>query len=249
MKLTLAEPRLLKESMNIISDLVNEVTLKVDQDKIEIIAIDPANVAMIDFKLLSSAFVEYSVPKPQELAINLEHLRAVLKRSKPADTLTLELDEDKNRLQVNFSGQSKKMFNIPLINIDENEHKLPDLSFGTKVILPSADFDEAVEDMGIVAESVALVSTKELFTVNAESNLRDAKVEMNASDDVVIVNDTGEEVLSKYSIEYLKKMSKSSKLADQVSLEFGPDYPLRVEYKLLDKLRLSFILAPRVSSD
>ncbi|MBT3799587.1 MAG: hypothetical protein HOG05_00400, partial [Bacteroidetes bacterium] len=77
--------RLLKESMNIISDLVNEVTLKIDQDKIELIAIDPANVAMIDFKLLSSAFVEYTVEKPEELAINLDHLKSVLKRAKPTD--------------------------------------------------------------------------------------------------------------------------------------------------------------------
>ncbi len=249
MKLTLAEPRLLKESMNIISELVNEVTLKVDQDKIEIVAIDPANVAMIDFKLLSSAFVEYSVPKPQELAINLEHLKVVLKRAKPVDTLTLELDEEKNRLQVKFSGMSSKKFNIPLINIDENEHKLPDLNFATKVNLSSVSFDEAIEDMGVVAESVALVSSKENFVVKCESNLRDAKVTMPTSDEVVIVNDSGEEVFSKYSIEYLKKITKASKLSDQVCLEFGPDYPLRAEYKLLDKLRLSFILAPRVSSD
>ena len=68
-------------------------------------------------------------------------------------------------------------------------------------------------------------------------------------DEVVIVNDSGEEIFSKYSIEYLKKITKASKLSDQVCLEFGPDYPLRAEYKLLDKLRLSFILAPRVSSD
>jgi len=249
MKLTLAEPRLLKESMNIISDLVNEVTIKVDQDKISIIAIDPANVAMVDFKLLSSAFVEYSVPKPEELAINLEHLKVVLKRAKPTDTITLQLDDQKNRLNVEFNGESKKTFNIPLINIDENDHKLPDLSFATKVTLSSSRFDEAVEDMGIVAESVGLNSLKDRFVVASESNLRDAKVVINSSDETVILNDTGEEVISKYSIEYLKKISKASKLADQVSLEFGSDYPLKAEYKLLDKLRLSFILAPRVSND
>ena len=73
MKLSLSEPRLLKESINIISDLVTEVTLRVDKDKIEVVAIDPASVAMVEYKLLSSAFVEYSVPVPQELAINLDH--------------------------------------------------------------------------------------------------------------------------------------------------------------------------------
>jgi len=51
MRLTLAESRLLKDSIGIISELVSEVNLKVDKDKIEIVAVDPANVIMIVFKL------------------------------------------------------------------------------------------------------------------------------------------------------------------------------------------------------
>ena len=46
MKLTLAEPRLLKESVGILSDLVNDVSFKIDSEKVEIIATDPANVVM-----------------------------------------------------------------------------------------------------------------------------------------------------------------------------------------------------------
>ena len=247
MKLVLAEPRLLKESVNVISDLVNEVTLKVDQDKIEIIAIDPANVAMIDFKLLSSAFVEYTVEKPHDLAINFDHLKSVLKRAKPTDTVTLNLDEDKNRLNISLRGTSARQFNIPLINIEESEQKLPNLTFASKVSMSSSKFDDAIEDMGIVAESVALVASAEKLLVKSESNMRDAEVEILPSEETVIISE--EEASSKYSIEYLKKVSKASKLADSVSLEFGNDYPLRAEYKLLDKLRLAFILAPRVSND
>lgn len=248
MQLTLAEPRLLKESINIISELVNEVTLRVNQDRIEIIAIDPANVAMVDFKLLSSAFIEYNVPKPQELAINLDHLKQVVKRAKPTDTVSLSLEEEKNRLQIQLKGQNVRTFNIPLINIEENEHKIPSLDFKTKVVLPSTRFDDAVEDMSIVAESISLSTFPEKFIIKAESNMKDAKVEIVSSEETVIIID-GEKMSSKYSLEYLKKVAKATKLSDTVSLEFADDYPLKAEYKLLDKLRLSFILAPRVSND
>ncbi|HIH14733.1 MAG: hypothetical protein QT08_C0009G0070 [archaeon GW2011_AR17] len=248
MQLTLAEPRLLKESMNIISELVTEVTLRIDKDKIEIIAIDPANVAMVDFKLLSSAFMEYSVPQPQELAINLEHLKQVLKRAKPTDTVTLALDGDKNRLKVLLKAEGNRTFNIPLITIEENEQKIPVLQFGTKVVLSSVRFDDAIEDMSIISESLSLHSFPDKFVIKAESNLKDAMVELPAREDTIITL-VADAVSSKYSIEYLRKISKASKLSDDVSLEFGGDYPLRAEYKLMDKLRLSFILAPRVSSD
>jgi proliferating cell nuclear antigen len=248
MKLTLAEPRLLKESVNIISELVNEVTLKIDQDKIAVIAIDPANVAMVDFKLLSSAFVEYSVPEPQELAINLDHLKQVLKRSKPADTISISLESEKNRLQIKLKGENSRTFNIPLINIEENEQKIPNLQFKAKVILASSKFDDAVEDMSIVSESISLAAESSLFILRSESNMKDAKVEMPATQETLVTLQ-GDPLSSKYSIEYLKKVAKASKLADTVSLEFSDDYPLRAEYKLLDKLRLSFIVAPRVSTD
>ena len=39
MRLTLAESRLLKESIGIISELVGEVNFRIDKDKIEIIAV------------------------------------------------------------------------------------------------------------------------------------------------------------------------------------------------------------------
>ena len=61
MKLTLAEPTYLKESINIISDLVNEARFKINKDAMELVAMDPANVAMISFKLPSSAFSQLEI--------------------------------------------------------------------------------------------------------------------------------------------------------------------------------------------
>ena len=249
MRLTLAEPRLLRESVNIISDLVTEITLRVDKEKIEVVAIDPANVALVDFKLLSSAFAEYTVPKPYELAINLEYLKSVLKRAKPMDAVTLVLEEEANRLQVVLFGEGRRTFTVPLIHIEENEQKVPVLTFATRVELSSVRFDEAIEDMGIVSESLSFTSLPEKFLIKAESHQKDAVVEIPAGGETVVQLLQGDTLTSKYSIDYLRKISKGGKLADNVVLEFGDDYPLRVEYKLMDRLRLSFILAPRVSND
>jgi len=95
MKLTLAEPGLLKDPISIISDLVTEAQFRLTPNGIELVAMDPANVAMVIFKLLSSSFVEYDVKKEQMIALNLNDLKQVLRRVGPNDTLTLELEEDK----------------------------------------------------------------------------------------------------------------------------------------------------------
>ena len=246
MKLVLAEPRLLKESVSIISELVNEVTFNIDKDKIEIVAMDPANVAMILFKLLSSAFVEYEVESKQQLAVNLENLSQVLKRSKPSDTVILEVIE--NKLKITLRGESTRTFNLSLIDIDESEQKVPDLKFSTKVELPSNVLTEAIDDMDIVAESVSMIAEQNKFTVVSEGRFNAAKVEILSDQGVNIAMDE-DKVDSKYSIEYLKKIMKGSKLTDTVVLNFGKEYPLKIDYKLMDKLMLSFILAPRVDND
>ena len=40
-----------------------------------------------------------------------------------------------------------------------------------------------------------------------------------------------------------------SKLSNEVVISFNKDYPLKLDYKVIDKLLLSFILAPRVEND
>lgn len=245
MKLVLAEPRLLKDSISIISELVNEVTFKIDKDKIEIVAMDPANVAMVVFKLLSSAFVEYSVKESEDLAVNLDNLNQVLKRAKPADTVTLELVE--NKLKITLRGESTRTFSLSLIDADESEQKIPELKFDTKVEMPSIALTEAIDDMDIVAESVALMAEPNKLTIQSEGRFNTARVEVPKNDNTTIT--TKDKISAKYSIEYLKKIVKGSKLAETVMLNFGKEYPLRADYKIMDRLMLSFILAPRVDND
>ncbi|RLE45267.1 DNA polymerase sliding clamp, partial [Candidatus Woesearchaeota archaeon] len=40
-----------------------------------------------------------------------------------------------------------------------------------------------------------------------------------------------------------------SKISEDVEVRFNQDYPLKLDYKVQDKLLLSFILAPRVEND
>ena len=248
MKLTLAEPRYLKDSISIISELVNEARFKITQNGIELVAMDPANVALVIFNLLSSSFVEYNVTKDMELAINLSNLKQILKRAKPSDMITLEVD-DKNKLVVTLSGGSKRRFSLPIIDLEEREQKVPELHFPLSVTVPSSVLNDAIEDVDIVGESVAFTVDHGKFSVSAEGDLTDANVSIPENDEVKITTEVAEKVRAKYSIEYLKKMISGGKLAPNVTIKFNRDYPLKLEYKAVDKVAITFILAPRVESD
>lgn len=247
MKLTLAEPKYLKDSIGIISELVNEARFKITTNAIEMVAMDPANVAMVLFKLLSSAFVDYDVKEETEIAINLSSLKQVLNRSKPTDMITIELEE--NKLKLLFKGVTTRTFYLPIIDVEEKEQRIPDLKFSANITFSTNTFAEAIEDADIVAESVTLIAEKNKFTVSAEGDLSKAKIEISEDNDTKILAEGESPIKSKYSIEYLKKMVKGAKIAQEASVHFSKDYPVKLEFNVLNKVSLAFILAPRVEND
>ena len=247
MKLTLAEPTYLKDSIAIISDLVNEARFKITPDGIELVAMDPANVAMVIFKLLSSCFTEYKLDSDVEIAINLANLKQILRRIKGNDMLTLEFAGE-NKLSIILQGKQKRTFSIPIIELEEKEQKVPALEFPAQIKMQSSVLNDSIEDASIVAESVNFIAEKNLFTIRAEGDLSKASVDIPADADTTILLDI-DKAKAKYSIEYLKKMITGSKLSDVVEVNFNQDYPLKIEYKVKDKVLLAFILAPRVEHD
>jgi proliferating cell nuclear antigen len=245
MKLTLAEPKFLKDSISIISDLVTEARFKITPDAIELVAMDPANVAMVIFKLLSSAFTEYDVKEEEKLSINMNDFKQVLRRAKGNDAVTLEIEE--NKFKITFKSNTTRTFYLPIIEVEDREQKIPDLKFKATITTSSSILNEAVEDTDIIGESVVFEAEGDELIISATGDLSKATISIKADKETKIVADT--KVKSKFSVEYLKKMIQGSKLHDQVIIQLDQDYPLRIEYKVLNKVQLAFILAPRVDTD
>ena len=245
MKFTLADPRYLKDSVTILSELVTDVQMRVTEDQIEIIAMDPANVAMIIFRMMSSAFAEYNVEGERTISINLDNLKNVLRRSKTGDTVILELDDEKNRMRLQFRGETLRTFYLGLLDMDDKEQKIPDLSFTAKIDTRSIVFDDAIGDMDIISDSVSFIGENNELVVEAVGNVNEGKVVISNDEETSIILDS-EKVRSRYSIEYLKKIMKGGKLADTMSISFSDDYPLKIEYRVKDVLQFTTILAPRV---
>ncbi len=244
MKVTLTDASAFKNSMNIISNLVTEVQMNFSKESLEIIAMDPANAAMVVFRMFSSAFAEYEVEEKETVAINLSMLKQVLRRLKGGEILSLQTEN--GRLKITLKGNTTRSFSLPIIDIDENETKVPDLTFPVSIAMPSNILNEAVEDVDVVGDSVAFIAEPHKFTMYAEGDLSEANITIEEKDDIkIIVEGTETKIRSKYSVEYLKKMIEGSKLSDRAVLHFNKDYPLKLDYNLVDVLSMSFILAPR----
>lgn len=242
MQLRLDYPKMFSEIVGIISELVIEVRIKVNKEGMSIIAIDPANVAMVAFRLPAASFSEFEVQGEEVLGVSLEDLKAVLRRIKIGTVLILTKEE--NELKILLKDKVTREFNLALIEIEGEEKKLPILEFVSKIEMSSVDFSEVIEDCSVVADSCSFVTEANRFQIKAKGSLNSFKSEFS-SDELNII---AENAQSKYSLEYLQKMVRATKLNDKVKINFSTDYPLKLDF-VTPTLELSFILAPRVESE
>lgn len=247
MRFSLSESKYFKDCIMIIADLVSEARFKFSEDMLEMIAMDPANVAMVIYKLFSSSFTEYDFKEDLEIGINLGNLKQVLRRVGNNDSL--EVDISDNKFNIKIVGNSTRTFSLPLLDIEERQQKIPELKFPIKVTTSTGMLADAIDDADIVGESVAFLADSDKVTVAAEGDLSRVKVEIKKDENTEIKSETENPVKAKYSIEYLKKMVQGSKISGRVSMYFNTDYPLKIEFLEVDKVYLGFILAPRVENE
>jgi proliferating cell nuclear antigen len=240
MILKLDDPKLLGDAIAIVSEVVTEVRIKLLEDGMSIIAVDPANVALVIFKLPKESFSQYDAGN-EVWGVNLDDLKKILKRAGVNSSVVFE--EVEGKLQISIFDKVKRVFSLALIEVSSEDKEIPELNFGARVEMDAAGFAQAVEDAKIVADSCALSIVDGKFVVAGSGNLNSAKAEF--SGEHLEIFGTGK---SKYSLEYLMKFIKAGKISSRVVVNFSDDYPLRLDFPG-ERMGIGFVLAPRVEND
>jgi len=240
MLLKLENPLLLSKIIDIISELVLEVRIRVNEFGLSITAIDPASVAMIDFKLPKTAFSQFETDE-EVLGVNLDNLKKILKRCGSGSILILEKKE--NMLNIQIQDRIKRNFNLNLIEIDSEEKPVPNLEYTSKIELNSVDFIASVEDCLVISDACSFILKDNKFQIEAKA-INSALSEFSGDEASI----QGENAKARYSLEYLQKFLKAAKISEKTVLKFSNDCPLRIEFKP-EHMEINFILAPRVENE
>jgi proliferating cell nuclear antigen len=228
--------------IGIISELVTEVKIKVSPENgMHLTALDPANVAMVYFNIPSELFSEFVADKEEILGVNLSNLKSILRRCGMGSSLTLETED--NTLKLGIQDKIKRDFTLALIDVEGEEKELPEWEFKSVVKMDSQAFVDAIEDCLVVSDACTFIAEPSKFIIEA-GGLNTARAEFS-SDEVQLFADSSS---AKFSLEYLNKFIKGSKIASKVELNFSDNHPMRINFPS-GKIMLSFVLAPRVEQD
>ncbi len=244
-KMVLSDTDLIKNSIPIIAEIIDEGVFKINQNGLSLLSPDRTMVSVVDFNVPSAAFEEFKVEGEEELGVNLSSLVDVIKRIKSSDKVVIQSGKE-NRINITIEGNGKRKFELSLLEIKTEKPPIDQLKFSGRVELKSGVLEEGIADAEIVADSVVLQASPGLFRMSTKGDISSAELELKKGEDGMVSIEADNNIRARYPLEYLKKMIKAAKLSKNVMLEFGTDYPMRLGFRDVDKVSLRFILAPRV---
>jgi len=210
-----------------IGGLVEEVNIIANEKELSIRCMDLANVCLVIFKMPASEFANYEANeiKDEVIGVNLRELSKYISKFK--ENFTMEVLD--NRLIIK---DEKKLFKLPLLELENKETKIPELDFeGVKV---EGSINSEIDNLLAIGDCIIFENKDKNFTISCEGILVEGKI---VTETIAV----GGDQKAKYSSEYLKKIIA---MGDITKLEFKKDYPLKIT---LGKF-LEIILAPRVEN-
>lgn len=234
----------LKEITDVISTLVDEAKFNVAPDSLEVRAVDPAHVAMVDMTIASDAFEEYKASEG-ELGLDLDKIKEVLRLARAGDVISLEHDEDRNRLVVHVGNITRHMALVDTAGM--SDPKVPSLDLPAKMVVRTEELRQGIRASESVSDHIALLARPEGFEMVSEGDADTVRLDLPK--DLLDELQAKEKVRSLYPLDYFSNMIKALSSAPTITVLLGNDYPVRMEFSLAeDSIKATYLLAPRIES-
>ena len=241
----------LKEFIGTVGSLVDEAKLNVNEDGMQIKAVDPSHVAMIEANLIKSAFDSYETDVA-EMGIDVDKFKTVLTVAGKEDMVSLEKDDKLNRLVVNIGNLTRAM---PLLDTSGMpDPKVPSLDLPAFVSVSVEEISQGLKASKSVSDHIALSTTKDSFRLICEGDNQN-RVDLTLGKEQLEKLVSPEETTSLFSLEYFALMVNSLPPDRILHINLGNDLPVKVDADLaIEDLtgaqgNVKFLLAPRIDRE
>jgi proliferating cell nuclear antigen len=237
----------LQATLDSVGVLVEECKIHLDEAGLEIRAVDPANVGMVDLSLDAGAFESYEADGGL-IGVNLVRLADIAGMADSDQLVNLELDEETRKLHISIDGLEYTLALIDPESIRE-EPDLPELDLPATIVIEGRDIDRAVTAADMVSDHIELGvdDSTETFYVSAEGDTDDVHLELDADDLIDLIAGPAS---SLFSLDYLDDMDSAIPKDAEVRMELGEEFPVKLHFDIAEgDGSVTYMLAPRIQSN
>jgi len=227
--------------------VVVEGCFHLDESGVELMAMDPSHVSMVDFRLPAEFFDAYNCKEETMLSIRVEEFLRFLDRIRKEEEVAIKLEEDKAQLHIHSTSRGHtRRFVIPILEPLEEAIPQPKVFYKSSARILIGSLRRALRDASLVSEQVELHVSGAEVKMSAVGNMGSTdSVWSQEAEDLLEV--TAEEASKgRYYLSYLRDMVNAAASSCEVAtLELSTEMPLKINFEL-PQGRLIYYLAPMI---
>jgi proliferating cell nuclear antigen len=251
MKLRIKDTKQFKDAMSAMATIVDEGTFHITDTGLQLRAMDPSRVAMVDFEWSKAMFEDFVLEKPQALCFAISTLIKLIRKTDKDDQIELNLIAG-NKLQVSIVGKGNRVFTMPLLEASAEEVPTPKITFNVNIKLTVEALQNALGDAAVVSDHIKIEADSEKLVFSAAGDLLGATATMLKGSESLLAFEVKESQRAVFSLIYLTDITACAQAVSDVAvLEFSTDMPLKLTFLQAqpDIARLAYYVAPRIEPD
>lgn len=219
-------------------------------------AMDTSHVALVSLNLSMEGFEEYRCDSNVVLGVNIANLSKVMKLADPADSITLQADQDPSTLKIKFENQKTGRtteFALNLITLDVEHLSIPETAYTSLITINSGEFSKICKELQSLSDALTIVTSKDEVKLSVEGAAGSGFINLTTNDsdrkeDQTII-EVEEPVAQQFALNYLNLFNKASSLSTYTRLCLHQEQPLVTEFKIDSLGVLKYYLAPKISDE
>jgi len=239
-KLAISDASSWKRSIDAVAALIDEGTFEFDETGMVLKAMDPSQIAMVDFRMPKSAFNVYDVKTKKKIGVDLAELSKVTRRVKPEDRVELEIDG--NKLNISFIGKTTRKFVLPLLDSTAHPSE-PKIEFDGTIKVSANEFKDVLGDVELVSNYVVIEADADGMDISSRSESGQAEVRFTK--DTLMELNVKTKAKAMFPLEYLKNMTKNTDMSNIIDISIKSNAPIKITYGIGDGT-VTYFLAPRI---
>jgi len=245
--------------MTALKDILLETNISFQPDGMRIINMDKSHTILVHLYLAASNFEFYECKKEKIIiGVNMFHLFKLINSIDNDDTLTIYIENEDyydgivSQLALKFeNGHIKqcKTQKLKLIEPEQDELEVPDVTFSSIINLPSADFQKIIRDLSCISDKLEIKSVGNELIFKCQGQFASAEIhraETDGSMEFILKQDSFKVIQGEFSLKNLGYFIKCTNLCPQIEVYLENDLPLVVKYNVayLGSIRLCLVPLP-----
>ena len=247
--------------MTALKDILLDSNIIFTKEGIKIVNMDRTHTILVHLFLDAEKFEFYECKKEKiVIGVNMFHLFKLISSIDNDDTLTIYIENDDysggvvTELGLKFENgdiKQSKIQKLRLIEPDNEDLEIPNVSFSSIINMPSSDFQKIVRDLANISEKLEIKSVGDELIFKCVGQYAKAEIrrtETTGSMQFIQKQGNHEIVQGEFSLKNLVYFIKCTNLCNAIEIYLENNRPLIVKYNVASLGEIKLCLGPLPTS-